>query len=119
MGRRDGQRDVIVVERGGSSFWWLVVGGAVGAGLALLFAPQTGAKTRKQLGRTIGKLRVSAEDALDELKDAIDPVTAEAEAADADEVGGSPARRELEKRLAAVRARRQRALAEEDEEPVA
>lgn len=138
MGRRDPERDVIVIERSGSSFWWLLAGGAVGAGLALLWAPQSGEQTRRQLGRRLSRLKDSAEDAFDEFKAAIDPVTAEdpdeAEAALPEGAGeksplagsrrgGSPARRELERRLAAARARRHRALVDEDEdedeEPVA
>ena len=127
MGRRNPERDVIVVERGGASVGWLLVGGAVGAGLALLFAPQSGAQTRRQLGVKIAKLKDSAEVALGELKDAIDPPTAEAEDAADDALepvaggrrGVSPARRELEKRLAVARARRQQVPTDDDEEPVA
>jgi gas vesicle protein len=32
-------------------YWYVVLGSLVGAGVALLFAPQTGAKTRRQLVR--------------------------------------------------------------------
>lgn len=136
MGRRDAEREVIVLERGGASLWWLLVGGAVGAGLALLYAPQSGEKTRRKLGLKLSSLRDSAEEAFDEFKDALDPVTADEpevngaddalEAGEAEKVapaagrrGGSAARRELDQRLAAARARRQRALLDEDEEPVA
>jgi gas vesicle protein len=119
----------VVIERGGgSAMWWLLVGGAVGAGVALLLAPQTGEKTRKLLRDGIVRLRETAEATLDELSEAVVPEdsTPPDDAAKDDEEAegeprpsGSSARRELEKRLAAVRARRQRALADEDEEPVA
>lgn len=144
MRKRDGNRDVIVVKsEGASSIWWLFVGGALGAGLALLFAPGSGEETRRKLSSRLSKLRDSAEDVLDGLRDRLDPderVHRSLSEADGDEepegadggegaaprrpaaAGGrapSPARQELEQRLADARARRQRALAEEDEEPVA
>ena len=142
---RNKEREVIVVDRGDHSpLWWLVVGATVGAGLGLLFAPKSGEETRRELGKRIAKLREAADDALGGLHGALDEETpihrsaAEEEAADLleeeEEViepasrgrrGGSagdasPARLELEQRLAEARARRRRALAaEEDEEPVA
>jgi len=136
VSRRD-DREVIVVEReGGSSLWWFVAGGALGAGLALLFAPQSGEKTRKVLGERLSKLRDAADDALGNLRATLDPEervhrSLAEEGEDEDPAGaprganhpergeGSSARVELEQRLAEARARRHRALAEEDEEPVA
>jgi hypothetical protein len=139
--KRDGNRDVIVVKsEGASSIWWLFVGGALGAGLALLFAPGSGAETRRKISARVSKIRDSAEEVLDGLRDRLDPderVHRSLTEADGDEdpeaeedaaprrpaaAGGrapSAARQELEQRLAEARARRQRALAEEDEEPVA
>jgi len=127
---------IVVIEQGGGSIGWLLVGGALGAGLALLFAPQTGEETRRLLGKRLGKLRASAEEALEEFgaegesedgvrrsksEDEDEEVAEEPEAETNGEGPGtaSPARLELEKRLAEARARRRRALAEEDEEPVA
>jgi gas vesicle protein len=120
---------VVVIERGGgSAMWWLLVGGAVGAGVALLLAPQTGEKARRLLRDGMVRLRETAEAALDEMSEAVVPEDSKQpdDAAKDDEIDegesrrpGVSARRELEKRLAAVRARRQRALADEDEEPVA
>jgi gas vesicle protein len=133
VARRD-ERDIVVIEQGGGgSVWWLMAGGLLGAGLALLFAPRTGEETRRILARRLAKLKDSAEDAFlaGENEDE-DEDTADAEAAGPgaatppareDRTGShsalSPARLELEKRLADARARRQRALVEEDEEPVA
>jgi gas vesicle protein len=141
---RNREREVIVVDRGDHSpLWWLVVGAAVGAGLGLLFAPKSGEETRADLGKRIARLREAADDALGGLHGVLDeeePV--HGSAADEDEPaelledetaespargrrGGSaaevsPARLELEQRLAEARSRRRRALAaEEDEEPVA
>jgi gas vesicle protein len=128
---------IVVIEQGGGSIWWLLVGGALGAGLALLFAPQTGEEARRLLGKRLGKLRASAQETLEEFgaegesEDGVrrsksedeeeEEVAEEAEAETNGEGRGtaSPARLELEKRLAEARARRRRALAEEDEEPVA
>lgn len=39
----------------------LLAGGVIGAGLALLYAPQSGMKTRKKLGRYSEKVRNEAE----------------------------------------------------------
>ncbi len=132
-------RDMIFVERESSSpLWWLVVGGALGAGLALLFAPESGSKTRRILARRLSRLRSSAAEVLGEFREAAssddaedveEDVEAEAEGEaegeeeDAEEAGEEEdalsAREELEKRLVAARARRQRERADEDEEPVA
>ena len=141
---RNREREVIVVDRGDHSpLWWLMVGAAVGAGLGLLFAPRSGEETRADLGKRIARLREAADDALGGLHGVLDeeePV--DRSTADEDEPaelledetaesptrgrrGGSaaevsPARLELEQRLAEARSRRRRALAaEEDEEPVA
>jgi gas vesicle protein len=131
------EEPVVLVEREGSaSVLWFLIGGAVGAGLALLFAPHSGDHTRRVLGRRIKKLRDAADQAVSDLKGAISRETGaadveleESEEGDdsdrpADETlerkrGVSTARRELEKRLADARARRHRALSAEDEEPVA
>jgi YtxH-like protein len=146
--RRDSRP--IIIERSGGSVWWFLVGGALGAGLALLFAPQSGDRTRRVVGRKLSKLRDAADVALEDLRDALSPEErvhrslAEREPDhDDDEVaapgtphvrgdgepdhgeretprrGSASARRELEQRLSEARARRQRALADEDEEPVA
>lgn len=54
----------------------LVAGGLIGAGLGLLFAPQTGKKTRRQLGRYGRKVRTEAEamvrDSADAVRDAME-----------------------------------------------
>ena len=113
------ERDVIVIERdGGGGLKWLVLGAALGAGLALLFAPKTGKELRRELGRGLRGVRDLADETLAELKLEFGAEDAPEPAAEAARpvVGG--AREELERRLEAARARR-RTPVPEDEEPVA
>jgi len=57
----------------------LVAGGVIGAGLALLFAPQSGRKTRRQIGRYAKKVRNETEekirDAAQAVNDLVDEVS--------------------------------------------
>lgn len=46
---------------------FIVAGGVIGAGLALLFAPQSGSKTRKDIVRYSRKARIRADEAVDDL----------------------------------------------------
>lgn len=41
----------------------------VGAGIAALLAPESGAETRKRLGGTLGRIKVGAVDRIDRLRD--------------------------------------------------
>jgi gas vesicle protein len=45
----------------------MVAGGIIGAGLALLLAPQSGSRTRRDLARTARKLRRRTDTAVDDL----------------------------------------------------
>jgi len=49
----------------------LVAGGIIGAGVALLFAPQSGKRTRKDIVRIAKKTRYKAEDVVDNFSDAL------------------------------------------------
>lgn len=49
----------------------IVAGGIIGAGLALLFAPQSGQRTRKDISRYAKKTRIRAGEAVDDLSDNI------------------------------------------------
>lgn len=46
-----------------------LIGAAVGGGIALLTAPQSGGRTRKQLKRMAGDVKENVEDYYDEMKD--------------------------------------------------
>lgn len=137
---RKNNRGLVVIERGGSGagVLWLLLGGAIGAGLGLLLAPHSGKKSRELLGERLKSLKASAEETLEELSEDEDPEELleddgeappagseasgedEAEPAEPEPRRSTPtARSELEQRLARARARRHRALVEEDEEPVA
>jgi gas vesicle protein len=49
----------------------LVAGGIIGAGVALLFAPQTGEKTRRDIVRIAKKTKHKAEEVVDNFTDTI------------------------------------------------
>ena len=133
----DDDRRVVYVERGSSSVKALLLGALLGAGIALLYAPQSGEETRRGLKRRLRKVRALAEEKVDELGQrfsgrdrdessaapefATDGMALE-EMDDEDDVapemvapphrtGG--AREELERRLEQARARRRGTPAEE------
>jgi gas vesicle protein len=65
-------REVMVVEESSSGMKWFLLGAAVGAGLGLLFAPQAGSRTRRDLVVRGRKLRAQAEDMLEDLSDEVE-----------------------------------------------
>ncbi len=128
-------REVVYVERGDSSAKWLFWGAALGAGLALMYAPRSGEETRRVLQRRLWKLRAMTEEKFDELaqqfggpKESLRDLDEEDvddeelfEPRDVPSVRGRPsgpsAREELERRLAESRARRR--ASGDVEEPLA
>lgn len=131
----DDDRRVVYVERGGSSVKALLLGALIGAGLALLYAPQSGEETRRGLKRRLRKVRALAEEKVDELGERLSGRTAPAPAPeypadgmamddDMDDDDGDVApemvaparvgaREELERRLEQARARRRGTSVEE------
>lgn len=129
----DDDRRVVLVERGGSSVKALLLGAMIGAGLALLYAPQSGEETRRGLKRRLRKARALAEEKVDELGERfsgrgreetipqlpsdemalVEEDDAEDDVAPEMVVPPRGAREELERRLEQARARRRDTPAEE------
>jgi gas vesicle protein len=124
---RNGDREVVYVERGGdASAKWFLWGALLGAGVALFYAPTTGEQTRRSVQRRLRKFRAMAEEKFDELGETIGAgkrrvvdefEDAAMDAGDAVEEGLESARSAVERRLEAARARRRAArLADEIED---
>lgn len=62
----------------------LLLGALVGAGVALLFAPQSGEETRRLIRRRTKRLARDAEDKLEDFKDNVKRIKRRAEEAIAD-----------------------------------
>ena len=73
MSERDDSNNVV------AGALMLVAGGIIGAGLALLYAPQSGEKTRKEMARYAKKARRTTLNAVDAVEDFTDQVTDMAE----------------------------------------
>ncbi|RNC70993.1 MAG: YtxH domain-containing protein [Desulfuromonadales bacterium] len=52
----------------------LIAGGILGAGTALLFAPQSGRKTRRDIGKYVRKTRNEAEEMVEDFSDKVSDV---------------------------------------------
>ncbi len=124
------ENPVVIVERGGlGSFFF---GLAIGAGLALLLAPQSGEVTRKELKERSKRIRSVAGETFDEMQESVggkyeetrahieDGIeTAKRTVKDTKEAGTAAlhsARDELERRLSRARAERQSEAAAETAE---
>jgi gas vesicle protein len=57
----------VIVERRDSGFGPLFLGLAIGAGAALLFAPQTGEETRRSLARRARRAQEAAQDFVEDV----------------------------------------------------
>lgn len=122
-------RDVTLVESEGGGLRWFLLGAVLGAGLGLLFAPQSGERTRREIARRARRLRSEAEEAFDDFSDEVverGRAAKESAAHLVDRVGdevrdgrkrlhqaAADARDDLERRLAEARARRRAAVESE------
>lgn len=67
----DDEGPYVVIERREPGIGAFVLGAAIGAGLALLFAPRTGEETRRDLQRRARKMGDQAQDFVSELTDSV------------------------------------------------
>lgn len=131
MAQRDRDREIYVEREGASAVKWFIAGGLLGAGLALLFAPQSGGETRRGIRRRLRKLRAMTEEKLDDLSDSLgrggervrELLDDAGDELEEWEGRARSARDDLERRVAEVRARRRGPAPapedEDEEEPVA
>ena len=54
--------------RGGAPLLWFMIGGAIGAGIALLTAPASGSETRRKLSRTSRNLGLRVQNGVDRVR---------------------------------------------------
>jgi gas vesicle protein len=122
---RDDDREIVYVEREGGSIRPLLLGILLGTGLGLLFAPQSGEETRRQLNRRLRRVRALAEEKVGELSEKIgdtarrvtrDDDLDEDEEDEFEPVRAPSVRDDLERRLAEARARRRAAVKVDDGE---
>jgi gas vesicle protein len=72
MARHYDDQPVVVIEKSGGGIGAFLAGAALGAVLALILAPQSGAETRQEIGRRARRLRDAAEDRLEDLQEAVE-----------------------------------------------
>ena len=122
---------LVVIEKHESGIGTFLVGAAIGVGVALLFAPRSGAETRAGIGRGVRQVRRAAQDVVqgvadqvvgtvDEARRAVEGSLQEARnaveikrrqvhrAVNAGRVAAADARAELEERIAVEKAGRRR-----------
>jgi gas vesicle protein len=118
MGKDHEERDVIVIERdGGAGFGAVLLGALLGLAAGMLFAPRSGAETRRMLSKRLEDAKDLAEDTVQRVGDRISEGIGEAGPTRSER--RARARGDLERRLADARARRSRVAEEDaDEEPV-
>lgn len=103
-----GEPTVVVDRRSGGGIGLFLLGLAVGAGIALLYAPQSGEETRADFRRGARKIRRKVRDLAEDTSDAAHDLSRSARDA------AREAREMLERRLA----RHQRASATDEDEDI-
>jgi gas vesicle protein len=56
-----------MAQNSGENFVWFLTGAAMGAAVALLYAPQSGERTRRQIGRKLADGREILADSTDDV----------------------------------------------------
>lgn len=112
----DDDEPYVVIEKHSNDMSSLLIGIVLGAGVALLFAPHSGAETRRRLRRGVTRVREAAVDTFDaaraevedkvaSVRDAVEIKKAQvSRAVDAGRVAAQEARDELERRIAETKA---------------
>ena len=70
---------VVVERRSGGGIGLFLLGAAVGAGIALLYAPRSGAETRQDMRRGARRLRRKARGMVDDAREVVEDVRDRAE----------------------------------------
>lgn len=79
MSHSDSEREPrIIVERSSAGLTTFFIGLAIGAGLALLFAPQSGAETRQRLARGARRMKKAAIDGAGDVSEKVEETFAAA-----------------------------------------
>jgi gas vesicle protein len=71
MSRQDQDEPRVIVEKRSGGVGMLLIGLAIGAGLALLFAPQSGAETRRKIVRGARRMRRAAGNVAEGVSDQV------------------------------------------------
>ncbi len=112
----DDDEPYVVIEKHSSDISSLLIGLAVGAGVALLFAPHSGAEMRRRIRRGVGRVtdaavetfevaRAEVEDRVGAVRDAVDIKKEQvSRAVEAGRAAAQQARDELERRIADTKA---------------
>ena len=121
MSEREQSEPIVVERRSGGGIGLFLLGVAVGAGLALLYAPQSGAETRQELRRGARRLKRRARVLAEEVQDSAEEVVREArhavrEVARSTRDAAGDAAREAREALERKLARHGRRAADEDED---
>ncbi|MFN2400598.1 MAG: YtxH domain-containing protein [Gemmatimonadaceae bacterium] len=67
----DSDEPIVVIEKNETSLGSLLLGMAIGASLALLFAPRAGVETRRELSRSARRVKLIAKDAAEDVADEV------------------------------------------------
>lgn len=94
----DDEGPYVVIERSDPGIGTFVAGLAIGAGLALLFAPKTGEETRADLKRRARRVGDQAQDFVSEVTETVEQRVHDARASVEDRIGAARDAMELRRR---------------------